>query len=81
MLLDFKSNHKATETKAVWYWKEQTNRSMENNRFSEIDHHKYSQLIFRKGANIISLTNGAGKLEIHIQIHEPKHKSYILHEN
>ena len=49
-LWDFMIYCKATETKMVWYMmKKQTSRSMKQNS-PETDSHKYSQLIFEKGA-------------------------------
>ena len=48
-LLDFKTYYKSTVTKTVCYW-QRIDRSMES---SEIDPHKYSQLIFDKVAKAI----------------------------
>ena len=76
MVSDFKTCHRATVIKTVWYWWK--NRQIDRWKrigSSEIEPHKYSQLIFDKGteavqyngAKIAYLTNGTGKLDIHLQ--------------
>lgn len=52
-LPEVKTCYKATLIKTVWYGKEWTNRSKEQNREPRIDPHKYSWLIFDKGVMTI----------------------------
>lgn len=56
-----KTCYKVTVIKTVWYW--QKNREID--KWNRLDPHKYSQLIFDKGAKIVQWTkifstNGAG---------------------
>ena len=70
ILSNFKSHSRTTVFKRVWYWqkkKKEANVSMEQIREPrKIGSHKYSQLIFEKGAKamqqakLIFSTNGSG---------------------
>ena len=70
--------------------KEQTNKSMEQNRQPRNRPHKYNQLISDKGAKVMqskdSLFNKlcCQQLDIHCEKkrkNESKHKTYTLHKN
>ena len=61
--------------------KEQTNRSVEKNREPQIDPHKYSQLIFDKGAKVIQRSKKSFHqkvLEEQALIHTHTHKKKSL---
>ena len=48
--LDFKTSHEASEVKTVWYWRRTRQREQWSRReSSEMEPHKYSQLIFDGG--------------------------------
>lgn len=59
MLSDFKTHYKATVTKAGWYWP--NNRQTDQwdiIKSPQIDPHKYSQLIFDRGAKTLEWNKG-----------------------